>query len=193
MKNFIKLVDKLYCNNYNILEFRNEIVFKEMTMAKAVKPVWILCPRCELNYIKKADQYCNVCLKEMKLIEASEDDIGDLELCPMCKINFVQNDQEICDSCRQELGMNMSEEDQDKEISDWHKYIDDDDDEDDDDEDDYNDDNEDTSGVTDDFDFVDDLDKGLIDDDDIGEDLDLEIIDDDDLEEPIFSLLKIAR
>ena len=41
-------------------------------MAKSTKPVWILCPRCELNYIKKADQYCNVCKKELKLIE--EDD-----------------------------------------------------------------------------------------------------------------------
>ena len=49
-------------------------------MAKSTKPVWILCPRCELNYIKKADQYCNVCKKEMKLIKSSEDDIGDLEL-----------------------------------------------------------------------------------------------------------------
>ena len=92
------------------------------------------------------------------------------------KINFVQNDQEICDSCRQELGMNMSEEDQDKEISDWHKYIDDDDDE-------YDDDSEDTSGITDDFDFVDDLDKGLIDDDDMADDLDLEMIDDEDLDD----------
>ena len=34
-------------------------------MAKTTKPVWMLCPRCELNYIKKADQYCNVCKKEM--------------------------------------------------------------------------------------------------------------------------------
>ena len=47
-------------------------------MARSTKPVWILCPRCELNYIKKADQYCNVCKKEVKLIEASDDDIGDL-------------------------------------------------------------------------------------------------------------------
>ena len=59
-------------------------------MARSAKPVWMLCPRCELNYIKKADQYCNVCKKEMKLIESSEDDIGDLELCSICKINFVQ-------------------------------------------------------------------------------------------------------
>ena len=104
-------------------------------MAKSTKPVWILCPRCELNYIKKADQYCNVCKKEMKLIEASEDDIGDLELCPICKINFVQSDEEVCDSCKQELGIVMDEDAEDREIADWHKYIDDDDNGDDDDED----------------------------------------------------------
>ena len=104
-------------------------------MAKSTKPVWILCPRCELNYIKKSDQYCDVCKKEMKLIKSTEDDIGDLELCPICKINFVQNNQEICDSCRQELGLNNDEEAENKEISDWHKYIADDDDDEDDDDD----------------------------------------------------------
>ena len=59
-------------------------------MARNSKPVWILCPRCELNYIKKSDQYCDVCKKEMKLIKGGDDDIGDLELCPICKITFVQ-------------------------------------------------------------------------------------------------------
>ena len=101
-------------------------------MGKSTKPVWILCPRCELNYIKKSDQYCNVCKKEMKLIKSSDDDIGDLELCPICKINFVQSDQEICDSCKQELGIVPNEDAEDKEVADWHKYIADDDDEDDD-------------------------------------------------------------
>ena len=133
-------------------------------MARSTKPVWILCPRCELNYIKKADQYCNVCKKEMKLIKASEDDIDDLELCPICKINFVQNDQEVCDSCRQELGIVATEEDEDKEVADWHKYIDDDDNDDDDDdeiEERYDGDMEDTAGIVEDFDFDEDLEKGL--------------------------------
>ena len=121
-------------------------------MAKSTKPVWILCPRCELNYIKKSDQYCNVCKKEMKLIEASEDDIGDLELCPICKINFVQNDQEICDSCKQELGIVASEEDEDKEVADWHKYIADDDSDDDDDFDDEDEDDDDSDDDDDDDD-----------------------------------------
>ena len=128
-------------------------------MAKATKPVWMLCPRCELNYIKKADQYCNVCKKEMKLIKTSEDDIGDLELCPICKINFVQSDEEVCDSCKQELGIAHDEDAEDREIADWHKYIDDDNDEDEEDEDVltdsvYDDDElEDTAGIVDDFEF----------------------------------------
>ena len=99
-------------------------------MAKSSKNVYIRCPRCELNYIKKSDQYCDVCKRELKLIE-SDDDIGDLELCSICKINFVQNGEEVCDSCKHEFGINNSD-DMDEEINNWHKYISDDDDEDDD-------------------------------------------------------------
>lgn len=160
-------------------------------MAKATKPVWILCPRCELNYIKKSDQYCDVCKKEMKLIKSTEDDIGDLELCPICKINFVQNDQEICDSCKQELGMNVDEETENKEISDWHKYIADDDEEDEDDEEGNDltdtiyeqDEMEDTSGLVEDYEFGDDADKDNDNDDDDDDDLDLDMIDDDEEED----------
>ena len=136
-------------------------------MARSNKPVWILCPRCELNYIKKADQYCDVCKKEMKLIAANDDDIGDLELCPICKINFVQSDEEVCDSCKQELGIVADEDAEDREISDWHKYIDDDNDDDDEDEDDdYNEVEDGTSGIDDDFEFDEDLGKDLVDNDD---------------------------
>lgn len=156
-------------------------------MPRSSKPVWILCPRCELNYIKKADKFCDVCKKEMKLIKPSEDDIGDLELCPICKINFVQSDEEICDSCRQELGIVPSEDDEDKEIADWHKYIADDDD-DEEDEDDLTDDVydkdevESTTGL-DDFDFADDLAANIGDDDDEFDDLDDEDDDDDDYDD----------
>ena len=122
----------------------------------------------------------------MKMIKSTEDDIGDLELCPICKINFVQSDQEICDSCKQELGITATEEMEDKEVADWHKYIADDDEDEDEDEDELTDDVydsdelENTSGV-DDFDFeTDDGDKGVDDDDD---DLDLDMIDDEDEDE----------
>ena len=42
-------------------------------MAKTSKNVYIRCPRCELNYIKKKDQYCDICKREMKLIESDDD------------------------------------------------------------------------------------------------------------------------
>ena len=153
-------------------------------MPRGAKPVWILCPRCELNYIKKSDKYCPVCKREMHLVEASEDDIGDLELCPICKINFVQSDQEICDSCRQELGIEANPEDEDKELADWHKYVADDDNEEDDDEDDltdevYDKDEVETTSGMDDFDFADDLSTGMVGDGDDDEDLELDDLDDD--------------
>ncbi len=158
-------------------------------MARASKPVWILCPRCELNYIKKSDQYCNVCKKEMRLIKSSEDDITDLELCPICKINFVQNDEEICDSCKQELGISDDEALENKELDDWHKYISDDD-EDDDEDDELTDDVydqdevESTAGIVDDFDFADDLDKeDEEEEEDEDEDFDFDDLDDEDEEE----------
>ena len=114
----------------------------------------------------------------MKLIKASEDDIGDLELCPICKINFVQSDEEICDSCKQELGITSDDETKDKEISDWHRYIDDDDNEDDEDETEndyadtvYTDDElESTTGIVDDFDFDEDMEKSIEDEEDEEED-----------------------
>ena len=160
-------------------------------MARQNKPVWMLCPRCELNYIKKADQYCNVCKKEMKLIAASDDDIADLELCPICKLNFVQNDEEVCESCRAELGIEVDPDAVDKEISDWHRYIDDDDDEEEEEEEEtrYDDDDDDTTGIVEDFDFGDDKD---LEDDDFDEDDDDfeldEVEDEEDDEEDIEDL-----
>ena len=35
------------------------------------KPIYILCPRCELNYINKKDKYCNVCKAELGLVDPS--------------------------------------------------------------------------------------------------------------------------
>ena len=55
------------------------------------------CPRCELNYIKVEDEYCPVCLAEMKLVP--EDNSNDLELCPVCGQNFMSVDQVMCDEC----------------------------------------------------------------------------------------------
>ena len=56
------------------------------------------CPRCELNYIKEEEDYCQVCKAEMKL--APDDSFSDdMELCPVCGQNFVSVDQVMCDEC----------------------------------------------------------------------------------------------
>ena len=56
------------------------------------------CPRCELNYIKEEEDYCQVCKAEMKL--APDDSFSDdMELCPVCGQNFVTVDQVMCDEC----------------------------------------------------------------------------------------------
>lgn len=56
------------------------------------------CPRCELNYIKEEEDYCQVCKTEMKL--APDDSLSDdMELCPVCGQNFMSVDQVMCDDC----------------------------------------------------------------------------------------------
>lgn len=82
------------------------------------KPVYIRCPRCELNYIQKKDKYCSVCKAEMEAKKDYVDDI-DLELCPICKTNYIQPDEIMCASCLKE---HRADEDVDL-IDDWDDYM----------------------------------------------------------------------
>jgi hypothetical protein len=58
---------------------------------------WIKCPRCELNYIREGEEYCAVCMAELKkgpqLIFAVDDDddmeLEATELCPICHQNYI--------------------------------------------------------------------------------------------------------
>ena len=68
---------------------------KEKRSCFMKKPVYIRCPRCELNYIQKKDKYCSVCKAEMEAKRDYVDDI-DLELCPICKTNYIQPDEIVC-------------------------------------------------------------------------------------------------
>lgn len=65
------------------------------------KPVYIRCPRCELNYIQKKDKMCSVCQAELSAKDDYIDDI-DLELCPICKTNYIQSDEIMCSNCLKE-------------------------------------------------------------------------------------------
>ncbi len=88
------------------------------------KPVYIRCPRCELNYIEKKDKLCSVCKAELS---AKKDEfIGDLdlELCPICKTNYIQPDEIMCATCLKE------HQTEDDDVStDWEDYLNRDEDE----------------------------------------------------------------
>ena len=121
------------------------------------KPVYIRCPRCELNYIQKKDKYCSVCKAEMEAKKDYVDDI-DLELCPICKTNYIQPDEIMCASCLKE------HQNEDGELnSGWEDYI-------------VRDDNDDVMTLDDetgDMASVNDITKSsLLDDDDISPDID---------------------
>ena len=90
-------------------------------------PVYIRCPRCELNYIQKKDKYCNVCKLEMKAVGTlGIDENLDLELCPVCKVNYINPDEDMCVACAKEKALEeglVNDVDND---SDWGSLGDDD-------------------------------------------------------------------
>ncbi|MCL2061352.1 MAG: hypothetical protein FWH03_01835 [Firmicutes bacterium] len=72
---------------------------------KEEKPVYMMCPRCELNYIAKKDKLCKVCKAEVGLIDASilipaEEEVE--KLCPVCSVNYIGEDETICFLCQKE-------------------------------------------------------------------------------------------
>lgn len=69
------------------------------------KPQFILCPRCELNYIPKKEKLCPVCKAELGLVDKSilipdEDEIE--RICPVCKVNYLGEDEDVCFMCQKE-------------------------------------------------------------------------------------------
>ena len=69
------------------------------------KQAYILCPRCELNYIVSKDKYCTVCKAEMGLLDPSillpdDEEAGFEKLCPVCQVNYIGEDEEICFLCQ---------------------------------------------------------------------------------------------
>ena len=82
---------------------------------------YIKCPRCDLNYIDPEKQeYCDVCLKEMKgiatdvdEIEETEDDLP-TELCPVCGENMMRPGEKMCEECRKKAEYEAEEPDPDE-------------------------------------------------------------------------------
>ena len=95
---------------------------------------YIKCPRCELNYIDAEKQeYCDICLKEMKglltdldEIEEQEDEELPTELCPVCGENMMRAGEKMCDECKKKSEYEGEETDP-EEDDEWREYLDDDD------------------------------------------------------------------
>ena len=92
-----------------------------------VKHKYILCPRCELNYIEEHEGYCKVCKAEMGLIDSGilipdEEELGGEKLCPICKVNYIGEDEDICFLCKREKEAKEAAE---KNEEDWDNFEDD--------------------------------------------------------------------
>ncbi|NCA66603.1 MAG: hypothetical protein EOM87_00915 [Clostridia bacterium] len=63
-----------------------------------------ICPRCELNYILEAEEYCSVCLDEMKgIVDEIEFDDDFTKLCPHCGVAYISDDQDMCEGCKSSI------------------------------------------------------------------------------------------
>ncbi len=129
-------------------------------------PVYIRCPRCELNYIQKKDKFCNVCKLEMKAVGSLDiEDNLDLELCPICKANYINPDEDMCVACAKEKALEEGlVNDKDGQDTGWEDFENDDGR--------YNEDEETGEMVS-----ITDLDDDVLEDDD-----DLSLADDDDMD-----------
>lgn len=58
------------------------------------------CPRCELNYIRDDEKYCNVCRREMK--GGSNDADDGLTMCSECGENPAVKGSDLCAICLRE-------------------------------------------------------------------------------------------
>ncbi len=97
---------------------------------------YMKCPRCELNYIDAEKQdYCDVCLKEMKGIPSEADELEEAEeiateLCPICGENMMRAGEKMCDECRRKADYEAEEPDPENDEDDeWRNYLEDADDE----------------------------------------------------------------
>jgi hypothetical protein len=164
---------------------------------------YIKCPRCELNYIDgDTQEYCDVCIAEMKGSKLKFADLDDEELeeeleaeteelCPICGVNYIKYGEKMCESCRKNSEYEEEENADPDQDDEWKNYLDDDTDDisigdddleaelseelDGDDDDEDNSDNKDEFDDEDDVDSLSDLEDDEYDDDDADDD------DDDDL------------
>ena len=99
---------------------------------------YIKCPRCELNYIdSKKQEYCDVCIAELKgnklqfadIDDETEDTAEKTEICPVCGVNPIRFGEKMCEACKQASRYEEEEEEVDIENDEeWKNYLEDDED-----------------------------------------------------------------
>lgn len=99
---------------------------------------YIKCPRCELNYIDgDTQEYCDVCIAEMKgsrlqFADLDDDELEEeleneaTELCPVCGVNRVKFGESMCEECRAKSEYEEEEEIDPEKDEEWKNYLDDD-------------------------------------------------------------------
>ena len=66
------------------------------------------CPKCELNYIREGEDYCEVCKRELKRAQArghhaeEESDEDEIIMCTECGESPAVRGGELCASCLRE-------------------------------------------------------------------------------------------
>lgn len=110
----------------------------DKTTAQDARPVYILCPRCEINYIDKKDKYCAVCKAELGMGDPSillpdEDEEQGERVCPICRVNLLAEDEDICIECKKEREQKEKESsevsDDEDNPADWEPFADEDEEE----------------------------------------------------------------
>ncbi|MBO5286266.1 MAG: hypothetical protein J6B16_05150 [Clostridia bacterium] len=91
---------------------------------------YIKCPRCELNYIHKDEEYCEVCKAELGIgpslvFAVDKERVEKFKLCPICKQVEIPEDQEMCDKCRDNLDFKSDQIDPDNDEG-WKDFVNDD-------------------------------------------------------------------
>lgn len=92
---------------------------------------FIKCPRCELNYIRRNEEYCQVCKAELKIgpqliFAIDEEDEDNQILCPRCKQNYIDASEKMCDQCREEIDLTTEKEVDMEKDEEWKNYVDED-------------------------------------------------------------------
>ena len=72
---------------------------------------FVICPRCDLNYITENEKYCKVCLREMK----GETPKDEVELCSVCNEAPALPGRDVCLFCLKEMGGDKPDRDDESE------------------------------------------------------------------------------